>query len=163
MKCVGFLTLEAWLIRRIWSSRVARQRALWYLRRVEQAELSWSYEDLANVSQGRTNVNIQSSPLEWPARKGGALPAIQGSIDHLLGLLTRFSAFPISPINKCNFVWHNFSPWNLVFKLEMNFENFFHQIFLNSYLCSHECHQSSSATFSEWLPKQCSGPMRGLK
>ena len=39
----------------------------------------------------------------------------------------------------------------------MNFENFFHQIFLNSYLCSYvcsQCHQSSSAAFSEWLPKQ---------
>ena len=34
---------------------------------------------------------------------------------------------------------------------------FFHQIFLNSYLCSHvcsQCHQSSSAAISEWLPKQ---------
>ena len=39
----------------------------------------------------------------------------------------------------------------------MNFEKFFHQICLNSYLCSHvcsQCHQSSSAAFSEWLPKQ---------
>ena len=32
MKHVGFLTVEAWLIRRIWSSRLPRQRALWYLR-----------------------------------------------------------------------------------------------------------------------------------
>ena len=39
----------------------------------------------------------------------------------------------------------------------MNFEKFLHQIFLNSYLCSHvcsQCHQSSSAAFSEWPPKQ---------
>ena len=39
----------------------------------------------------------------------------------------------------------------------MNFRNFFHQIFLNFYLCSHvcsQCHQSSSAAISEWLPKQ---------
>ena len=39
----------------------------------------------------------------------------------------------------------------------MNFEKFFHQIFINYYLCSHvcsQCHQSSSAAFSEWLPKQ---------
>ena len=31
MKRVGFLTIEAWLIRRIRSSRLTRQRALWYL------------------------------------------------------------------------------------------------------------------------------------
>ena len=39
----------------------------------------------------------------------------------------------------------------------MNFEKFVHQIFLNSYLCSNvssQSHQSSSAAFSEWLPKQ---------
>ena len=39
----------------------------------------------------------------------------------------------------------------------MNFLEFFHQMFLNSYLCSHvcrQCHQSSSAAISEWLPKQ---------
>ena len=39
----------------------------------------------------------------------------------------------------------------------MNFEKFVHQIVLNSYLCSNvssQCHQSSSAAFSEWLPKQ---------
>ena len=37
------------------------------------------------------------------------------------------------------------------------FRTFFHKIFLNSYLCSHvcmQCHQSSSAAFSEWLQKQ---------
>ena len=36
-------------------------------------------------------------------------------------------------------------------------ELFFHQIFLKSYFCSHvcsQCHQASSAAFSEWLPKQ---------
>ena len=41
--------------------------------------------------------------------------------------------------------------------LIMNFEKCVHQIFLNSYLCSHvcsQCHQSSSAAFSEWLSKQ---------
>ena len=27
-------------------------------------------EDSANVSQGRTNVNIQSTPVEWAVRKG---------------------------------------------------------------------------------------------
>ena len=39
----------------------------------------------------------------------------------------------------------------------MYFDQFVHQIFLNSYLCRHvlsQCHQSSSAAFSEWLPKQ---------
>ena len=39
----------------------------------------------------------------------------------------------------------------------MNFEKFVHQIFPNSYLCSNissQCHQSSSAAFSKWLPKQ---------
>ena len=40
---------------------------------IPQAECSWS-EDSANVSQGRTNVNIQSTPVEWAVRKvwGGA-------------------------------------------------------------------------------------------
>ena len=37
---------------------------------IPQAEWSWS-EDSANVSQGRTNVNIQSTPVEWAVRKGG--------------------------------------------------------------------------------------------
>ena len=62
---------------------------------IPQAEWSWS-EDSANVSQGRTNVNIQSTPVEWALRKGGgALPAMQGLTYHLLGLLTRVSACPI--------------------------------------------------------------------
>ena len=38
---------------------------------IPQAEWSWSSEDSANVSQGRTNVNIQSTPVEWAVRKGG--------------------------------------------------------------------------------------------
>ena len=37
---------------------------------IPQAEWSWS-EDSANVSQGRTNVNIQSTPVKWALRKGG--------------------------------------------------------------------------------------------
>ena len=39
----------------------------------------------------------------------------------------------------------------------MYFEKFVHLIFLNSCLCSRvcsQCQQSSSAAFSEWLPKQ---------
>ena len=36
-----------------------------------QAECSWSPEDSANVSRGRTNVNIQSTSVEWAVRKGG--------------------------------------------------------------------------------------------
>ena len=78
---------------------------------IPQAEWSSSSEDSANVSQGRTNVNIQSTPVEWAVRKeGGASPTKQGLTDHLLGLLYRVSACPICPINKCTFVWHNFSP-----------------------------------------------------
>ena len=44
-----------------------------------KAMWSWS-EDSANVSQGRTNVNIQSTPVEWAVRKvgGGGSPAMQG-------------------------------------------------------------------------------------
>ena len=38
---------------------------------IPQAEWSWSFEDSANVSQGRTNVNIQSTPVEWAVMKGG--------------------------------------------------------------------------------------------
>ena len=37
---------------------------------IPQAEWSWS-ENSANVSQGRTNVNIQSTPVEWALRKVG--------------------------------------------------------------------------------------------
>ena len=37
---------------------------------IPQAEWSWS-EDSAKVSQGRTNVNIQSTPVEWAVRKVG--------------------------------------------------------------------------------------------
>ena len=77
---------------------------------IPQAEWSCSSEDLANISQGRTNVNIQSTPVEWAVKKGGgASPAMQGLTDDLLGLLTRVSACPICPINKCTIVWHNFS------------------------------------------------------
>ena len=35
---------------------------------IPQDEWSWS-EDSANVSQGRTNVNIQSTPVDWAVRK----------------------------------------------------------------------------------------------
>ena len=46
----------------------------------QRAEWNWSSEDSANVSQGRTNVNIQSTPVEWAVKKGGGvLPAMQGS------------------------------------------------------------------------------------
>ena len=54
MKRVCFLTLEAWLIRRIRSSCLTRQRSLWYLSRQRQAEWSWLSEDSVNVWQGRT-------------------------------------------------------------------------------------------------------------
>ena len=40
---------------------------------IPQAEWSLSSEDSANFSQGRTNVNIQSTPVEWAVRKGGSL------------------------------------------------------------------------------------------
>ena len=82
---------------------------------------------------------------------------MQGLTDHLLGLFTRVSAGHLCQIKKCKFFWHNFSPKNLVFKLVINFDKFVHPIFLNCYPCSHvcsQCHQSISAAFSEWLPKQ---------
>ena len=60
---------------------------------IPQAEWSWS-EDSANVSQGRSNVDIQSTPVEWAVRKGGESPAMQGLPYHLLGFLTRISACP---------------------------------------------------------------------
>ena len=34
-------------------------------------EWTCSSEELANVSQGRTNVNIQTTPVVWAVRKGG--------------------------------------------------------------------------------------------
>ena len=37
---------------------------------IPQAKWSSSSEDSANGSQGRTNVNIQSTPQEWTVRKG---------------------------------------------------------------------------------------------
>ena len=37
---------------------------------IPQAEWSWS-EDSANVSQGRTHVNKQPTPVEWAVRKWG--------------------------------------------------------------------------------------------
>ena len=90
---------------------------------IPQAEWSWS-EDSVNVSQGRTNVSIQPTPVELAVRKGGgASPAMQGLTDHLLGLLTRVSVCPICPINKCTVVWHNFSSDKFVFKLVMNLRN----------------------------------------
>ena len=100
-----------------------------------RVELVWASasdsEDSANVSQGRTNVNIQSIPVKWAVRKvGGASPAMQGLTDHLLGLLTRVSACPICPFNKCTFVWTYRTCWKFVFKLVINFENFFHKIFI---------------------------------
>ena len=46
---------------------------------IPQAEWSWS-EDSANVSQGRTNVNIQSTPVEWAVRKVGGGPHLPTTI-----------------------------------------------------------------------------------
>ena len=98
---------------------------------IPQAEGSWS-EDSANVSEGRTNVNIQSTPVECALRKeGGASPAMQGLTNHLVGLLTRVSACPVCPINKCTFVLPIFSPEKFVIKLVVITEKFVHKIFLN--------------------------------
>ena len=38
---------------------------------ISQAKWSCSSKDSANVSQGRTNLNIQSPHVEWAVRKGG--------------------------------------------------------------------------------------------
>ena len=38
---------------------------------IPHTEWTCSAEELANVSQGRTNVNIQTTPVEWAVRKGG--------------------------------------------------------------------------------------------
>ena len=38
---------------------------------IPHTEWSLFVWDLANVSQGRTNVNIQSTPVEWAVRKVG--------------------------------------------------------------------------------------------
>ena len=144
---------EAWLIRRIRSSRLTRQRALWYLSSLGQAQWNWLSEDSANVSQGRTGQDRAG----WEQNKERKGYFLDLSPSDILVDRTRVSACPICPIKECTFVWHNFSPYNFVFKFVMYFENFFHQIFLNSHLCSHvcsQCHQSSSAAFSEWLPKQ---------
>ena len=71
---------------------------------IPHTEWSCLSEELANLSQVRTNVNIRTSP-GWAVRiGGGGSPAMQGLTDHLLGLLTRVSACPICPINKCTFV-----------------------------------------------------------
>ena len=64
-------------------------------------------------------------PYCFCEERAGALPAMQGLTDPLLGLLTRVSACLICSINMCSFVWHNFSPWHFVFKLVTNFENYF--------------------------------------
>ena len=52
---------------------------------IPQAEWILLSEDSANVSQGRTNVNIQSTPVEWAVSKGGGgSPVMQGLTGHLL-------------------------------------------------------------------------------
>ena len=38
---------------------------------IPHTEWTCSSEELANVSQVRTNVNIQTTPVEWAVRKGG--------------------------------------------------------------------------------------------
>ena len=38
---------------------------------IPQAKRCWSSEDSVNVSHCRTNVNIQSNPVEWAVRKMG--------------------------------------------------------------------------------------------
>ena len=38
---------------------------------IPQADRFWSFEDSANVSQGRTNVKIQFTLVEWAVRKWG--------------------------------------------------------------------------------------------
>ena len=101
MKRVGFLRLEAWLIRRIRSSRLTRQSVLWHLSRLGQAKCSWLSEDSANVSQGRTG----QDKARWgqnEERTGYFLGLIPSDI---LVDRTRVSA---CPINKCFFVWRNF-------------------------------------------------------
>ena len=77
---------------------------------IPQAEWS-SSEDSATVSQGRSNVNIQSTPVEWAVRKVGGGHHYFGS--HSLKaaeLDTRVSACHICPFSRFTFFWHNFSP-----------------------------------------------------
>jgi hypothetical protein len=104
--------------------------------RIGQVELVvWGFGECL-TGQNQCKYTVHSCGVGCEER-GGASPAMQCLTCHLLGLLTRVSACPICPINKCTFAWHSFSPEKLVFKLVMNFEKFVHQIFLNSYLCSH--------------------------
>ena len=133
MKRVGFFTLQAWLIRRIGSSCLTRQRALWYLSRLGQAEWSWLSEDSANISQGRTGQDRAG----WAHNEERTGYFFSFTLSDILVDCIRVSACSICPINKCSFVWHNFLPLIFVFKSVINFLNFSHQIFLNSYLCSH--------------------------
>ena len=85
---------EAWLICRIRSSRLTRQRALWYLSSLGQAE--WNWLDSANVSQGRTGQDRAG----W------------GQNGERAGYFLGFSPSTLfwQPIIKFTFVWHNFSP-----------------------------------------------------
>ena len=110
-----------------------------------RVELVWGFSKFF-TGQNQCKYTVHSCGVGCEER-GGASPAMQGLTDHLLLLLTRVSACPIRPLNKCTFVWHNFSPEEFVFKLVKKFKKFVHNIFLNSYLCSHvcsQCHQSSS-------------------
>ena len=67
MKCVGFLKLEAKTNPP--DSVISSPKTKGSV--IPQAKWSLLSEDSANVLQGRTNVNIQSTPVEWAVRKGG--------------------------------------------------------------------------------------------
>ena len=73
---------------------------------IPQAEWS-SSEDSATVSQGRSNVNIQSTPDEWAVRKvggGGRSHRYFGSHSLKVAELdTRVSAYHICPFNRFTF------------------------------------------------------------
>ena len=73
---------------------------------IGQAEWSWLSEDAANVSQGRTGQD-RAGRGQNEERTGYFLGL---SPSDILVDCTRVSASPICPINKCSFIWHNFSP-----------------------------------------------------
>ena len=123
MKRVGSLTLEAWLIRSVgFGHLVSQDKGI--CDTSGRVELVWGFGKCF-TGQIQCKYTVHSCGISCEERGGGS-PAMQGLPYHILGFLTRIPACPLCPINKCTFVWHNFSPKKLVFKLVMNFEKFVH-------------------------------------
>ena len=111
IKCVGFLTNPPNLVI---SSPKTKGSVLPQKSRIGRVELVFWVFGECFTGQNQCKYIVHSCGVGCEERWG--LTCHARLYRYLLGLLTRVSECPLCPINKCTFVWQNFSPWTFNFK-----------------------------------------------